>query len=71
MNESLISKTNPTTLHIKFNARESELANLMLQGKNPSQISQLLNITTHSVKFYLKNVNRKLEIMTAETEKKR
>ncbi|NLV16694.1 MAG: helix-turn-helix transcriptional regulator [Syntrophomonadaceae bacterium] len=45
-----------------FTSREVEVASLLLSGKNTKQIALMLDISTHTVNFHIKNIYKKLDI---------
>ena len=55
-----VSKNSPTDREVKLTIKEREIVDLILEGKESKEISQILNISLNTVGTHRKNILRKL-----------
>jgi DNA-binding CsgD family transcriptional regulator len=55
-----VSKNSPTDKAVKLTSKEREIVNLILEGKESKEISDMLNISVNTVATHRKNILRKL-----------
>lgn len=55
-----VSKNSPTDKAVKLTAKEREIVDLILEGKESKEISDVLNISVNTVATHRKNILRKL-----------
>ncbi|MBC6365385.1 LuxR C-terminal-related transcriptional regulator [Algoriphagus sp. AK58] len=55
-----VSKNSPTDKEVKLTGKEREIVDLILQGKESKEISEILNISLNTVGTHRKNILRKL-----------
>lgn len=55
-----VSKNSPVDREVKLTSKEREIVDLILEGKESKEISQILNISINTVGTHRKNILRKL-----------